>query len=121
MTSNDNSSENYSYEEVFGEHIQQMKEEHEKKHSVPVAIKAKSQEEIEKDKKEREEQEAVHKELAKHYCICKHKKTKHDLEGYGECKHTVTRLWQGQLQQMDCDCKQFVSIQDQAESIPERW
>src|SRR5687767_10837936 len=103
----------YDYDEIFGDHIKEMKQKHEQKHSTPVNVKAKPQQEIDKDEQERNEQQLIHKELSKIYCICKHKQSKHTLEGYGPCTFSTTRFWKGKLQEMQCDCQQFASIEEQ--------
>jgi len=69
--------------------------------------------------KEREEQEEVFRHLAPNYCICQHKKDKHKY-GVGPCKHKGSRMFEGKIEEYECDCSYFESIENQAKTTPAR-
>jgi alpha/beta superfamily hydrolase len=112
-----NNEEEIDYDTIYADHIKEMREEHDKKMSIPVQVKAKDQESM-TDEKEKKEQQLIHQELSKVYCACKHKQSKHEDNGTGKCKHQATQFFKGKLVTYECECPQFISLSDQATSVP---
>ena len=105
-----NKDEEIDYDTIYADHIAKMNEKHDKKMSVPVQVKAKDPETFAES--EKKEQEIIQKELDKVYCICNHKRNKHENET-GQCKHQATQFFKNKLMTWQCECTQFVSRTDQ--------
>ena len=109
------------YDQVFREHKQELQQKHDEKMSMEVQVKSKSQEEIDKEKQEKADQAKIKTALEEVYCICKHHRKYHDLEGYGSCHKKNAKLVKGKMVIMECYCGQFSPLKNQAEVVPTRW
>lgn len=108
----------YNYDEIFAQHKQELQKKHDERMEKEVQVKAKSQEEIDKDEQEKKDQQTITKELEKIYCICKHHKRHHDLEGYGSCHKKSAKLKNGKLVTVECQCNQFEAMTNRAQTVP---
>lgn len=80
----------------------------------PLGVKAVSLEDTDK-----KEMEAVYRELSKRYCVCQHKKEVH-VNGEYECKFSGMTFSQGYIQEYQCQCNLFQSIEGSATLTPEK-
>ena len=103
-----------TYDEVFEEHLAKKKQQRDMKKMVPMEVHSVPQKKIDEDEEQKKEQETVYRSLAPLYCICNHRKREHVM-GVANCQHQGTRMFKGSLQTFECECKEFVSIKDQAE------
>lgn len=83
----------------------------------PLEPKIKNREDMTKE--EKDEQEQVFRYLAPFYCLCQHRIEAHK-DKVGKCSRRVSRMVNGSIQDLECSCLHFTSIQEQAEQTPER-
>lgn len=85
--------------------------------SKPLEVKHKSYDDM--TEAEKAEMELVYRHLAPNYCVCQHRRDKHQFKE-GPCSNKSTRMVEGLMQEYQCNCSHFTSIQEQAEETPER-
>ena len=68
---------------------------------------------VPEDKVDKNEMEIIYKELAKTYCICKHRKDRH-YKGEYNCEFKATRMFEGQMEEFTCQCQLYESLENAA-------